>query len=269
MIQAFLFKSHLHGTIQENIHPIHVYGVRREEIQSTLTPGISQEEIQSTLTPGIRQEEIHATVTQKESIRFPRPEFVGKKSSCRSRAPSHLSVHTVSETFSITRHQTAVNAFKEGSNVVTLETRLSDLSELFKKYNAIQSDIESLQFKELSDRDDFDEAAWDAGNDKERTGVENQYYEVVAKIKTFLLKTDTCTGPGGSTTSTGYYVFCKLSGCHVIVSVLCKMKRTKSLGWLHQCRDKVKNKNNHARNFGYTAEEKRPWSSAEQLNKKR
>ncbi|XP_063921279.1 uncharacterized protein LOC135136082 [Zophobas morio] len=102
--------------------------------------------------------------------------------------------------YSITRHQTAVNAFKEGSNVVTLETRLSDLSELFKKYNAIQSDIESLQFKELSDRDDFDEAAWDAGNDKERTGVENQYYEVVAKIKTFLLKTDTCTGPGGSTT---------------------------------------------------------------------
>ncbi|XP_068896266.1 pickpocket protein 28-like isoform X2 [Tenebrio molitor] len=47
------------------------------------------------------------------------------------------------------------------------------------------------------------------------------------------------------------------------------MKRTKSLGWLQQCRDVVKNKSGHGRNFGYSTEEKRPWSSAEQLNKKR
>lgn len=53
-----------------------------------------------------------------------------------------------------------------------------------------------------------------------------------------------------------------------VVCIFDKMRRSKSSGWFQQCRGLVISKN-HVPNFGYSGDCKRPWTSEEQLCKKR
>ena len=84
----------------------------------------------------------------------------------------------------ITRHETAVNRFKDTDEVLLLEIRLAELTNIFKTYNEIQGKIEILQ--EASDANYA--ANLEAENDKDRDKVETQYFNLVTKIKSIFLK---------------------------------------------------------------------------------
>ncbi|KAJ3655778.1 hypothetical protein Zmor_014891 [Zophobas morio] len=84
---------------------------------------------------------------------------------------------------SITRHETAVNRFKDTDDVLLLEIRLAELTNLFKTYNEIQGKLEMLQ--EASDENYANNL--ESENDKERDKVETHYFNLVNKIKSILL----------------------------------------------------------------------------------
>ena len=85
---------------------------------------------------------------------------------------------------SITRHETAVNRFKNTDDVLLLEIRLAELTDNFKTYNEIQGKIEILQ--EASDANYS--INLEAENDEDRDKVETQYFNLVTKIKPIFLK---------------------------------------------------------------------------------
>ncbi|KAF2881195.1 hypothetical protein ILUMI_24979 [Ignelater luminosus] len=72
------------------------------------------------------------------------------------------------------------------SAVVTPIFKTGDyIKELVKEYNKTQTDIESLQFSGISAASI---EALEEETNKERTKIENQYYDILAKIKSLLLK---------------------------------------------------------------------------------
>lgn len=102
----------------------------------------------------------------------------------------------------ITRHQNAVNQFSEGDDVLTIESRLADLTDLFKKYDTVQSEIEILKFKDaLEANPQLDDTAFDAENEKERLHVETQYYSTISKIKGILSSNNQTNSVAGPSTT--------------------------------------------------------------------